>query len=73
MAKKSQNSDMVELLLLHAAEQVGYVLKPYPKGMDAHEVDQVVDNMRTNGLVHGTRRDPNLTRDGIDRARALVE
>lgn len=59
-------------LLTHAAGQIGYVLRPYPDGTDGPAADLAVQRLRDKGLVHGSRREPNLTMLGIEMTRELA-
>ncbi len=70
---KSDNTSLDEKLLRLASSRTGCVLRPYPVDIDAHEVDSAIERMREQGWVHGSRREPNLTRAGIEAAKSLVE
>jgi hypothetical protein len=64
--------NLTDALLAAAIDRAGYVLKPYPKGIDPNDADKAVGELRDQGLVHGSRREPNLTREGLEMARALA-
>jgi hypothetical protein len=58
-------------LIAAAVDRTGYVLRPFPE-VPPDELDNALALLRGLGLIHGPLREPNLTRDGIDQARALV-
>lgn len=73
MAKaKNPDSSVAELLLKTAIERAGFVIKPFPEGVDVQAAATALEELRQQGLVHGSHREPNLTREGADMARALA-
>lgn len=63
--------DLSEQILINALPRVARVLKPWPKGAKAEQINEAVAALAQAGLVHAGGKSPNLTPKGIEVAREL--
>jgi len=64
--------EVEDALLKAAANHTAFVLRPYP-AVETDHLAVVITELRERGFVHGSAREPSLTRAGIDAARELLE
>lgn len=63
---------LTDQLLVGAATRIGFVLKPYPKGVKSGEIETALETLKQRGLIHYPAEHPNLTPAGIVAARQLA-